>query len=172
MQRRLRPQLELFLGDKTRQRVAALHIVHRPVSRGEIAGPRPAGLVDDIDRIALAHEILRPALAAVGGAGVIGARHGTAVHHDDRIGMRLLRRDAHLDIHLMADIVLAVDCRRPGVDVEEAVARQHQRRLVGGLRRPGQECDGDGRGDNQSGRNARIDNQFIWLHSVLPVEAS
>ena len=49
--------------------------------------------------------------------------------------MRLFRRDAHLDIHLMADVVLAVDRRRLGIDIEEAVARQHQRRIVGGLRR-------------------------------------
>jgi hypothetical protein len=94
------------------------------------------------------------------------------MHHDDRIGMRLLRRDAHLDIHLMADVILAVDRRRLGVDIEEAVARQHQRRLVGGLRGGHGKADHGGHRDDQSGRDTRIGNHFIWLHSILPVEAS
>jgi hypothetical protein len=95
-----------------------------------------------------------------------------AVHHDDRIGVRLFGRNAHLDIHLMADVVLAVDRRRLGVDVEEAVARQHQRRVVGGLRRVHGESEHDGHRDDQSGGDAGVNNHFIWLHSVLPVEAS
>ena len=63
---------------------------------GEESGAATARLVDDVDGVALADEILRPAFAAVGRAGVIGAGHRAAVHHDDRIGVRLLGRDADL----------------------------------------------------------------------------
>jgi hypothetical protein len=48
--------------------------------------------------------------------------------------MGLLGRNPHLDIHLVADIIPAVDRRGFDVDVEEAVARQHQGRIAGGLR--------------------------------------
>ena len=93
---------------------------------------RAAGLVDHVNGVALADEILRPAFAAVGRAGEIGAGHRAAVHHDDRIGMRLFGRDANLDVHLAVDVVAAVDRHGLAADIHEAVARENER-LVGRL---------------------------------------
>src|ERR1700730_12318740 len=128
---RLRPQIELLLGDKARGRIATLYIAVRSIGGGEIAGAPAPGLIDHVDRVALANEILRPALATVRGAGEIGARHGAAMHHDDRIGHGFLRRNTNLDIHLAADVFAIVDHVWLAVDVEEAVTGKHQRMFVG-----------------------------------------
>src|SRR5262249_43365015 len=68
-----------------------------------------AHLVDDIDRIAGADEILRPALAPVRRAGVIRTRHGAAVHHDYRIWRAALRRDHVFGINLADGVLLALN---------------------------------------------------------------
>ena len=60
------------------------------------------------------------------------------MHHDDRIGMRLLGGNSQFDIYLASDVGLAVDGGRLAADVEEAVAGEIERRIiVGGLRHAG-----------------------------------
>ena len=67
--------------------------------------------------------------------------------HDDRIGMRLLRRNAELDVHLVNDVRVAVCRTQFATDVEKAVARQRIGRVVVGTCRRGEgrgedcECD-------------------------------
>src|SRR6185312_3094962 len=91
-----------------------------------------------------AHEILRPALAAVGRAGEVGAGLAAAMHHHDRIWMATPRRNHVLDIHL-PDHGAAFD---RGVDLptdeEIAGARQRERPalLRTGKRRREQQCRG------------------------------
>jgi hypothetical protein len=144
VQVRLRPQLVFLLGDEPARSIVAVDVARRSVGRGQIAGAAAAGLIDHVDGVALAHEVLRPAFAPVRRAGEIGARHGAAVHHHDRITVSLLRRDAHLNIHTVRHEGVPVDRRPPAADVEMAVAGEHQRAVVGGLRDAAQ-CERDDR---------------------------
>ncbi len=136
VQMRLRPELVLRLLQIAPLRAFAVGEPLRAVHFRHMARAPAARLVDGVDRVAAAREILRPAFAPVRRAGEGRARAGTAVHHHDRIGMRLLLRDAHLDVHLADHVGLAVDGRALAADREEAVAREVERRiiLVGGLR--------------------------------------
>ena len=84
-------------------------------------------LVDDVDRVAAAHEILRPAFSAVRRAGEIGAGLVAAVHHHDRIRRAHLLRDHVFDVHVADDraaLRLGVDV---AADIEIARALEHQR---------------------------------------------
>ena len=137
VQMRLRPELVFRLREVAALAAVAVRHLPGPVALGEIAGASAPGLVHHIDGVTLAHEILRPALAAVGRAEIGGGGTGAAMDHDDGIGMRLLRRNAEIHVHLAGDVGAAVDGGGLAADVEEAFARQRIRRIVVGARPAG-----------------------------------
>ena len=132
---RLRPLLVALGRDEALLDEIDARGLHRPVDLRPVRGASARHLVDHIDGIAPAHEILRPALAAVGRAGEVGAGLAAAVHHHDRIGMAATRRDHVLDVHMPdrgAAFGRAVDL---AADEEVARARERERPA---LLRPGE----------------------------------
>ena len=65
-----------------------------------VRGAAARHLVDHIDRVPAAQEILRPAFAAVGRAGEVGAGLAAAVDHHDRVGRAQPLRDEVFRVHL------------------------------------------------------------------------
>src|SRR3954471_10639944 len=113
---------EALLGEGETRRL------HRPVYlRRPVRGAAARHLVDHVDGVAAAHEILRPALAAIGRAGEVGAGLAAGMHHHDRIWMTAPRRNHVLDID-MPEHRAAFD---RGVDLppdkEVAGARERER---------------------------------------------
>ena len=136
VQMRLRPELELLLLEVAPQRAFDIADARGAVGCGVVAGAAAPRLVHHVDRVALPHEILRPALAAIGRAQIGGAGTRAAVHHHDRIRMGLLGRNAILHVHLAGDDRAVADLAGLAADVEKAVARERHRRIVGRLRGP------------------------------------
>jgi hypothetical protein len=173
MQMRLRPELVLRLLQVAGLRTACVGETRRAIDLGDIAGTPAAGLVDDVDRVAAPREILRPALAPVGRAREGRARAAAAMHHHDRVGMRLLLRNAHLDIHLPDHVALAIDGHGLAAHRKEAVTRQVERRvLIHGLCGPaGQERQDRARDECGSGN--RDKRKSVLIHVVfLPLNPS
>ena len=143
MQMSLRPEIVFFLRQIAAH--AAFQIGHLggPVILGRIARTATAGLIHDIHRVAAAHEILRPAFAPVRRTQIRGAGAGAAMHHDERIGMRLFGRNAEFDIHLIDDVGMAVHGLRRAADIEKALTRQRVGRIIGR------------RGGSRHGKNSR-----------------
>jgi hypothetical protein len=130
VQVRLRPQLVFRLREVAALAAFAVRDLPWPVGFREIAGASAPGLVHDVDRVALAHEILRPALAAVRRAEIGGGGAGAAVDHDDGERVRLLGRDADVHVHLAGDVSAAADRDGLAANVEEAFARERVGRIV------------------------------------------
>ena len=99
-------------------------------------------LIDDVGRDAVAHEIRRPALAAIGRGLEACRRVRRPVHHDDRRRVRfLVGRDLELHVHLAdRDLIRIERLIRPGhgrvrrdfrhaADEEAALVLDHQRLL-------------------------------------------
>ena len=109
-------------------------------SRGGIeAGARAAGMIDDVDGHAVAHEIFGPAHAAVGSLLISLAGVSGAVNHDDGVGAAVAGlRNLILDVHSFDGDVAGLrgsGGRGEGggdvllVDEEAALLREHQRLL-------------------------------------------
>src|SRR5262249_12455577 len=95
-----------------------------------VAGTSLAGLIDHIDGVALPDEVLRPAFASVGRSEIAGGGAAAAMHEDDRVGLRLFRGDALLDVHLPDHVGLSVEARQLAPDVEKTVAHERHRFLL------------------------------------------
>src|SRR5882672_6706524 len=121
---RLRPQF--VLGLREIAPLAAVAIRHLPgaVGLGKIAGTSTPRLINDVDRVTLAHEILCPAFAAIGSTEEGGGGAGAAVDHDDGIGLSPLCRNADVHVHLARHVGAAIDDGGLASDVEEAFARE------------------------------------------------
>ena len=167
MEMRLRPKLVLALLQIALLRAFGVGEARRAVDFRHVGGTAAARLVHHIDRVAAAGEILRPAFAAIGRAGPVGSRARAAVHEDDRIGMRLLRRDAVFNIHLPGDEGLAVDLDGLAADIEEAVAREIERRIALRFRRHGGDSK---RGEQHRGADREQDKGFVFHCCILPVD--
>src|SRR5262249_62135090 len=100
MQVRLRPELVLRLLQIARLCAVGGGVAWRSIGFRHVAGTSLAGLIDHIDRVALADEVLCPAFASVGRPEITGGGAAAPMHEDDRIGLRLFRRDALLNVHL------------------------------------------------------------------------
>ena len=104
-------------------------------------------LIDHVDRVAAAYEILRPAFAPVRRPGEVGTGLAAAVHHHDRIRLGPPRRNHVLDVHvaehraafgggvdLAADEEIARACERerpPLLRLRDARGAQQRRRCRG-----------------------------------------
>jgi hypothetical protein len=105
------------------EEIALLGEHKRRDRRGLLGGGRRSGgerLLDDIDRIAMAQEKLRPALAAVGRAGEIGCGLRRARDNHQRIGLRVPPRNVVGDISLTGQhLLVGVRLRagRPGSEL-------------------------------------------------------
>jgi hypothetical protein len=140
VQMRLRPPLETLGRDEALLGEIEPRRLHRSVQLRPVRGASARHLVDHVDRVAAADEILRPALAAVGRAGEVGAGLAAAVHHHDRIGMPQPPRDHVLDVHV-ADHRAAFD-RAVDLAADEEIARLRQRQRSALLRERGRHrCD-------------------------------
>ena len=100
VQMRLRPEIVALRRRKTLQRAIEVRCGDGAVALRPIAGAAARDLIDDIDRIAAAQEILCPAFAAVRRAGEIGSGLAAAMDHDDRVGMREFLRDLEFGVEL------------------------------------------------------------------------
>src|ERR1041384_7944089 len=83
----------------------------RAVHRGLERRPAASYLIDDIHRVALPQEILRPAFASVRRPREVGAGLGPAVNHDNGPWVRALRRNLEFRVELAAEDRTAVDRR-------------------------------------------------------------
>ncbi len=109
VQARLRPQL-LDLGrGETLLDIADRGLAGLAVDVAEEPGASAAGLVDDIDCIAIGNEIARPAPAAVGRAEKVRRGLAAAMDHHYGVGARPVPRDLVLNEHLPDHDGLAAD---------------------------------------------------------------
>ena len=122
---RLRPLIVALGRDEALQRALEIRLRHRPHARRPVAGAAARDLIDYVDGIAAAHEILRPAFAAVRRAGEIGAGLAAAVDHDDGVGVKLLLRDHEFGVEV-PDHRRALD-RRIDLAAGEQIAGLRQR---------------------------------------------
>ena len=136
----------------------AAHIAH---FRGAIGlldqrrAPAPH-LIDDIDRIALPHEILRPAFLAVERAHEIDAGAQAPMHHDDGGGMLAPGGDHVFHEHVAGHHGAPVDLGHLAANEEGAVFRQNK-----GL--------GGGGASAKEGGGGRSDACEGLEHGVLPM---
>jgi hypothetical protein len=163
---RLRPLLVALGRDEALLDEIDARGLHRPVDLRPVRGASARHLVDHIDGIAPAHEILRPALAAVGRAGEVGAGLAAAMHHHDRIGMAATRRDHVLDVD-MPDRGAAFG-RAVDLAADEEIARARKREWPA-LLRPGERRRQQHRRYHHRGRNglaAKSEHAFLRHVSV------
>jgi hypothetical protein len=98
VQMRLGPEIVAFRRHEALLQPQQIGIRDRPVRLRPLRCPATRHLIDHIDGVAAAQEILRPALATVRCAGEIGAGLAAAVNHHHRIGVAQLLR--HLEFHI------------------------------------------------------------------------
>src|SRR5205085_3499642 len=98
----------------------------RTVDIRDIGRPTARDLVDDVDRIAAAKKVLRPALAPVRRADPAAAGLAAAMNHDDRIWMRLALRNLVFDERLSHHRHVALALAVLAADVEIALFGDHQ----------------------------------------------
>jgi hypothetical protein len=132
----LRPELEFLLLEIAPLTAFAVGKPLRPVDLRHIARASSSRLIDDVDRIAAAGEIFRPAFAAVGRTRIGRAGTRAPMDHHDRKEMGLFLRDPHFDVHLAGYEGLAVDGGRLAADIEKTVTRKVERRIVVSARHP------------------------------------
>src|SRR5262249_46079011 len=124
----LRPKTVFFARGESLHRVFASLRSRWAVDIGDVSRPAPCDLVDDVDRIAVAKKIRRPAIASVRSTDPAAPSLPAAMNHDDRIRMRLSLWDLELDKCLSnhrhvtiafdvfaADVEIALSCN--GEDV-------------------------------------------------------
>src|SRR5580704_15734242 len=97
---RLRPEIVALRRRKTLQRAIEVWCGDGAVALRPIAGAAARDLVDDIDRIAAAQEILCPPFATVRCAGEIGSGLAAAMDHDDRVEVCEFLRDLEFGVEL------------------------------------------------------------------------
>src|SRR5436190_3134865 len=100
VQMRLRPKLGALWRDEALVNEADARWGHRAVHLRPMGGASARHLIDNVDGVAAAEKILRPALAPVRRAGEIGAGLAAAVNHNDGIGMLEVLRNLKFHIHL------------------------------------------------------------------------
>ena len=83
---RLRPEIETLGRDEALLGALEIGGRHRPLRQRPVRGAAARHLIDHVDCVPAAQEILRPAFAAVGGGGEIGAGLAAAVDHHDGKG--------------------------------------------------------------------------------------
>jgi len=98
VQMRLRPLVEPLRRDKALLKAREIRRRHRPVRLRPLRRAPARHLIDHVDRVAAAQEILRPALASIRRAGEVGAGLAAAMDHHHRIRMGDLLR--HLEFHV------------------------------------------------------------------------
>src|SRR5262249_60874403 len=99
MQVRLRPELVLRLLQIARLCAVGGGVAWRSIGFRHVAGTSLAGLIDHIDRVALADEVLCPAFASVGRPGINGGGAAAPMIGDDVNGLRSFCRGSLFTLH-------------------------------------------------------------------------
>src|SRR5215467_11324592 len=100
MQRRLRPQLVVFLRREFLHDVVARLSACLAIDlRDEVRSPA-RNLIDDVNSVSQAREILRPSRTAVRSGDEAGAGLIAAMDENNRKWVLQLRRNEVLDVHL------------------------------------------------------------------------
>src|SRR5579864_1177927 len=128
----LRPKLVPLRLDETPLRVLQVDLCCWTIKFGLVGGSASAGLVHDINRLALSQEELRPTFTSIRRSREVSSRLASAVNHYDRPGVRELGRDLELGIKLAAHRLPVADV---GVfSAREEVAFPRDRQRLGSLR--------------------------------------
>src|SRR5215218_9702720 len=168
---RLRPHLESLRRDKALLDLIDARRLHRTVHLRPMGGTAARDLVDHIHGIAAAHEVMRPAFAAVRRAGEVRAGLAAAVNHDDGIAVPQPLRNHVLDIHL-SDRRAALN---RGIDLaaDEEITRLGENERPALLRMGGRHQPRARREENSRIQYpAALGALFTILHVVLPIAAT
>jgi hypothetical protein len=170
----LRPLIEALRRDEALLQAVQIGGGNRAVRLRPLCRAAARHLVDHVDRIAPAQEILRPALAPIRGAGEIGAGLAAAMDHHHGIGVREPLRHLVFHIHVAdgrrpltvavdgaadKEIALLGDDQRSGLGAH--AGERQQRRAgpdQGGRRRP------QNRGEEPLGALTHVRSSLAALH--------
>src|SRR5262249_40597749 len=128
MQMSLRPERLQSRSRKSLLDIGDRRLSRPPIDVTEESRSSPAGLIDDIDGVAIRDEIIRPTRTAIRRAEEIRGGLAPAVHHDDGIGPGLVSGDLILHEHLADHDGLPVDRDVTSWDRERALRGDLDRR--------------------------------------------